>query len=97
MEKSELLELRAKKGLKGETSLKETIRSLGGKVIEAEYLEGTEKPKRMIIEIPAGNFESLIQELIRRGEIKAPPTEIKRKANDLIRVELIFQRSNQPQ
>jgi hypothetical protein len=97
IEKSDITTFRAKKGPKGEAPLKETIKSLGGKVIEAEYLEGTEKPKRMIIEIPAGNFERLIQELIRRGEIKAPPTEIKRKANDLIRVELIFQRSNPPQ
>ncbi len=83
---------RGKKGPAGEPSLQKTIRSLGGNIIETEYLEGTDTPARMIIEIPVGKFESLIQELVRRGEIQAPPTEIKRKADEFIRVELIFQR-----
>jgi hypothetical protein len=75
-----------------EASLQDNIRSLGGNIIEVEYLEGTETPVRMLIEIPVGKFESLIQELKKRGELQAPPTEIKRKADELVRVELIFQR-----
>jgi hypothetical protein len=89
---SDMREAAAKKGPKREISIEETIRSLGGKVVETEYLEGTNTPARMILEIPVGKFESLMQELIRMGKIQAPPTEIKKQATDLIRVELIFQR-----
>jgi hypothetical protein len=77
-----------------EAPLQDAIRSLGGKVIETEYLEGTKIPTRMLIELPVGKFESLIAELTKRGELQAPPGEIKRKADELIRVELIFQRSS---
>jgi hypothetical protein len=93
LEKSEKIRAMSTKGPKREVSLQDAIRSLGGNVIEVEYLEGTEIPLRMLIEIPVGKFESLIQELTQRGELQAPPAQIKRKADELIRVELIFQRS----
>lgn len=83
--------IRSIKGPAPQPSLEETIHSLGGDIIEAEYEEGTHNPERMIIEIPVGEFESLIRVLARMGQIQSPPTEIKRKADERIRVELLFQ------
>ncbi len=86
-------EPRSKKGPDKKPTLQDVINSLEGKVIELEYLEGTNIIIAMTVEIRADRYQTLLQELARLGEIQTASLEVSKDSKEFIRVQITFQHS----
>ncbi len=88
---------RGKKGPKQEISVQTIVESLYGTVIESEYLEGTNTPASILVEIRADKYPTLLRELKQLGVTGETPSEISKENREFIRVKIIFERSDAQQ
>lgn len=72
----------------GEKYLDDILTALGGKIIESEYDKETRALKSLVIEIPAEQYQKLIQTLGAWGDIQKPYPVIKEKGQNTIRVHI---------
>lgn len=74
-----------------EKNIEEIIVAMGGKIIEFNYNKDSKLLESLLIEIPAAEYQKLIQILEKRGDIRIPYPAVKEKEKEIIRVRLKFQ------
>ena len=74
-----------------EKNLEDIIVALGGKIIEFKYNEDSKLLESLLIEIPAAEYQKLIQILEQSGDIRIPYPTVKEKEKDIIRIRLKLQ------
>jgi anti-sigma factor RsiW len=77
-----------KRGKGAPATLGEAIRSVAGRVLETEYLAGTELPERVTVELRAGAYRAFLQELGLLGELRSPPGEVPTEGKESVRVRI---------
>jgi hypothetical protein len=72
------------------TSFETLIESLGGRVIESDYAEGSEIPSSLTIEIKPVDYSTMLARLSRFGVVEEPYYGIAEENGEPIRVRIFF-------
>ncbi len=74
-----------------ERNLEDIVVAMGGKIIEFNSDKDSKLIESLLIEIPADQYQKLIQILEARGDIRIPYPTVKEKEKELIRIRLKLQ------